>query len=64
MLWWNIIEFRKNLVKKIGEAEVLKLEKMKNQVKHRTKEELEIEIAYYENKVQELLDYKEFQKSK
>ncbi len=64
MLWWNIIEFRKNLIKKIGKTEVLRLEKMKNQPKRRTKEELEIEIAYYENKIQELLEYKEFEKSK
>jgi len=60
MLWWNLIEFRKNLIKKIGETEILRLEKMKNQTKHRTKEELEIEIAYYENRIQELLKDKEF----
>ena len=47
MLWWNLIEYRKNLIKKIGEDEVLKLEKKKHQTKKRTKEELEKLIDYY-----------------
>lgn len=47
MLWWNLIEYRKNLVKKIGEDEVLKLEKKKYQTKKWTKEELEKLIDYY-----------------
>jgi hypothetical protein len=64
MLWWNILEFRKNLIKKIGEKKVLELEKKKYQIKKRTKQELETLISYYENKNRELLKDKDLGKSK
>jgi hypothetical protein len=47
MLKWNLIEYRKNLIKKIWEKKVLELEKKKYQTKKRTKEELEKLIDYY-----------------
>lgn len=47
MLWWNLIEYRKNLIKKIGEPEVRRLEYLKHKTKRRTKKELEEKINYY-----------------
>ena len=47
MLHWNLIEYRKNLIKKIGEPEVRRLEYLKHKAKKRTKEELEKKIDYY-----------------
>ncbi len=47
MLHWNLIEYRKNLIKKIGEPEVCRLEYLKHKAKRRTKKELEDKIDYY-----------------
>lgn len=45
MLHWNLIEYRRNLVKKYGEEMVLDLEKRKHETKHFTIQELEDLLA-------------------
>ena len=47
MLHWNYIEYRKNLIKKIGLEEVERLERLKHKTRKRTKQELEEKIDYY-----------------
>ena len=47
ILHWNYIEYRKNLIKKIGLEEVERLEYLKHKTHKRTKEELEEKIEYY-----------------
>ena len=47
MLHWNSIEYRKNLIKKIGLEKVERLESLKNKTTKRKKEELENLLLFY-----------------
>lgn len=47
MLHWNIVEYRKNLIKKIGLKKVEDLESLKHKTTKRKKEELESLLFFY-----------------